>query len=477
VVQFLGPITDELHLAAAEGKINPSSVIHAKTLPAQGIPYGSFRFVDLTFAPDIREFIDMRRGQLTTVLSGPNNSGKTLVLKLLRKELGPTTNLLACNRFQHVDRLSPATTQPDEYIRRHDSFVTQLFQQRQNTETIDFQLQQVLSQMKNAQRQVLWDLCKEMLGEEFHLAKDIPDNDLSSYYVDVGGENLAVTSTGTRLLVMIIATSLDDRFSVLLIDEPELGLSPSLQAVLSKYLLREEPRQRYFPHIKQVFVATHSHLFLDRSDLTNNFVVTKTRKEISIRQVDSVSAYHDLEFNMLGNDLEALFLPAAILIVEGPTDRDYIKSLFRLLLPHTNIAVIASGGGDRTKDRFYVLREGLVSLTTSPYRERIFILLDQRHTVRVEDFTKHGVPTENVIILDKNGLEYYYPLEILSEVFHFGSDQISSLRIDDNTVSVQDVTMTKTQLCQEVIERLTPTSRLSEELLNKLIAPVRALAG
>ena len=74
---------------------------------------------------------------------------------------------------------------------------------------------------------------------------------------------------------------------------------------------------RFCPHLKSLFIATHSHIFLDRSAYENNFVVTKRDKLISARQLNTASDLHEVQFNMLGNDLELLYLPAAIVLVEG----------------------------------------------------------------------------------------------------------------------------------------------------------------
>jgi len=465
----------ELHGAVAEEKLNSSATVWGRTLPAKGIKYENLRFSSLTLVPDLKAFIEMRRGSPITILSGPNNAGKTLLLKLLRKEFGPVANLLACNRFYHFERLNPATQQRGEYVRRHENFVNQLFQQRQNMENSDFPLQQVISEMKNTQRTALLNLCTEMLGQEFKLAQEDDENELSPFHIAVGGENLAIASTGTRLLVYIVAACLDDRFSICLIDEPELGLSPRLQSVLSKYLLGEEFRNKYSPHIEQLFIATHSHIFLDRNDFSNNFVVTRSDDTVSISPTDSVIAFHDLQFNMLGYDLESLFLPSAIVVVEGKTDRKYIRRVLEVFLPEKRIAVVPASGDGKVPDRVLVIKESLVDLMTSPYRKRIFILLDSKHTVRENSFAKYGIPNDNIVVWEKNGIEFYYPPEILAELFHCDTDAIAQLEISGNVVRMHGIEMTKAALCDAVVGRLTASSTLPEEFRAKFLEPVMAL--
>lgn len=463
----------ELHNAFSEGKIRSSTMIWGKLLPAKGIQYDSYRFVDVVFDPDIKQFIETRRGHSTTVLSGPNDSGKTLALKLLRRELGSTTNFLACNRFYHMDSLNPVAEQDSQHKRRHENFVTQLYQRHQNTEDNDFPLPQVISQLKDAQRDILFGLCSEMLGKEFCLKQVDPENRLSQYYIDVDGQNLAISSTGTRLLLMIMAACLDDRYSILLIDEPELGLSPSLQAALAKHLLLHEKRQTYLPHLRQLFIATHSHLFLDHGDISNNFVIARDRNRIAIRKVESISAYHDLQFNMLGNSLEALFLPSAIVIVEGETDHDYIKRIFQIFLPDKQVSVVTSGGDSGTLKQLHVISSSLGAPMMSPYRSRLFVLLDSRHTVKKSGFSRHGIPPENIIVLEKNGIEYYYPEQILAKIFACKPTEVQSLlETDNNVVRVRDIEMTKKDLCQSVLDQLTPESEIPTEIRDKLLCPI-----
>jgi predicted ATP-dependent endonuclease of OLD family len=90
-------------------------------------------------------------------------------------------------------------------------------------------------------------------------------------YIEMNGQNVSIGSTGTRLLLTILGTCLDTRFGTLLIDEPELGLGPKIQNALSRFFQDAEEREKYFPHIDEIYIATHSGLFLSRSDIRDNF--------------------------------------------------------------------------------------------------------------------------------------------------------------------------------------------------------------
>lgn len=321
----------------------------------------------------------------------------------------------------------------------------------------------------------LWEICTEMIGEKFSLEKVDAERELSPYYVDIGGKNLAYASTGTRLLLMLVAACLDENCSVFLIDEPEIGLSPKMQTALAKFLLDIKLRTQYFPHIKQLFVATHSHIFLDRTDISNNFTVQKTEDIVKVTQVDSISNFHDLQFNMLGNDLQTLFLPEVIIIVEGISDNVYIQKIFSLHYPDKRISVVKSEGEGNIKEKLYVIDTMLGGLMKSPYKTRIFVLLDKKHSNRKKDFTKYGLPEENVITLNNNGIEYYYPEDILCEIYSCGSNPLSKLEIQENAVNANGIELSKKILAEQVRDRMTISSVLPNELIEKLLKPVGLL--
>ena len=229
------------------------------------------------------------------------------------------------------------------------------------------------------------------------------------------GENLRYGSSGTRLLLTLLGILLDERFSVILIDEPEIGLSPTIQAALARFLYNSEQRKQLCPHLRQIYIATHSHLFLDRADFSNNHVVTKAGGTISIKQVESVGDLHQLQFNLLGNTLEALYLPSALVVVEGTTDHRYLERVIGLAQPDRRVTVIPSQGN--VKRKVHELRETLGDLWLSPFRSRLFVVLDSTHQPGLTaDLKNLGVQAENVITWDRNGIEYVYPPEILREI-------------------------------------------------------------
>ena len=476
--QWIGPMTlDELDAARKAGTIRDyTPVINAQMMRqqgprGQGVSYYMISRLNVEFAPMVEEFRVAREGKLTTVLSGPNNCGKTLLLKQLFFQFGQGSYLVACNRFSHVDVLNTRQVEEFEHRRLYDNFSQQFYMSRQNSDDSELKLEQVLTSMKNAQRARLFALCKNLLGNEFSLQRTDRENEFSPFYVDMDGENLRYGSSGTRLLLTLLGILLDERFSVLLIDEPEIGLSPRIQAVLSRFLYDETRRREFCPHLRQVFVATHSHLFLDRDVMANNHVVTKSGALVSVRAVGSVADYHQLQFNMLGNEMEAIFMPAAIVIVEGDSDYTFLSKVLQLHLPNRKVAVVRAAGEGEVRNKLHFFKEAFGDLAASPYRNRLFVVLDKQISVKLPKIEQDGVPKENIIVLSLNGIEYFYPPDLVASVFHASQDQVVVWKFESDPIDFNGIRKSKKELAQLVADGLTPAHTTHPEI-QTLIAKI-----
>jgi len=468
--QWVGPMTlDILDATRKAGTFEEyTNVINNQMMRrqgpmAQGVPYYMISRLNVEFDPTIEEFQVAREGKSTTVLSGPNNCGKTLLLKQLFFQFGQGSYLVACNRFSHVDVLNTRKVEEYEHRRYYDNFSQQFFMSQQNSEDNELKLEQVLTSLKNSQRERLFALCKELLGNDFALKRTEPENDFSPFYVDMDGENLRYGSSGTRLLLTLLGILLDERFSVLLIDEPEIGLSPRIQAVLSRFLYDEVRRQDFCPHLRQLFVATHSHLFLDRNVMANNHVVTKSGPTVSVRPVATAAAYHQLQFNMLGNDMEALFMPAAIVIVEGESDHTFVRKVLQLHLPNHQVAVVrASGDGEvRKKLHFF---------------NRLFVVFDKQISVKLPKIEQDGVPKENIIVLSLNGIEHFYPHALVATAFCSAVEQVTDWTFGSDPIEFNGIRKTKKELAQLVADGLLITHAPHPEI-QTLISRIQAACG
>ena len=69
---------------------------------------------------------------------------------------------------------------------------------------------------------------------------------------------------------------------------------------------------------------------------------------------------------MLGNELESIFLPSAIVIVEGDSDVTFITRVVQLHIPDRKVAIVRAGGDGEVQNKLNVLREAFGDLATSP---------------------------------------------------------------------------------------------------------------
>lgn len=316
----------------------------------------------------------------------------------------------------------------------------------------------------------------ELFGVPVTVQPDNPDNEFSHRYVAIGGDSLSVTSSGTRLFLGILAAMMDDRFSSFAVDEPELGLSPSLQRKLADIMIRGAHRERLFPNNPRLIIATHSHLFLDRSTPSNNCVVNKEGNLIRATRCSSLTEVHEIQFRLLGNELGELLLPDAVFFVEGPTDKAYLDALFAMEFPKSRI-VVESCGGD-IAERLAYWGSSLGDMQASPYRNRTFVVFDKVKQAGLERVCNRlGLPADHRIEWAGNGIEYVYPLSIISMIFRCNIDSHDALVINGDSVTCGEITYKKAELSRLVLAQLNSVALAPSEVHTKLLAPARLALG
>ena len=379
--------------------------------------------------------------------------------------------MIGTNRFYHVHQFSSGVRDPGQLDQFESQFNSHFHQENFNYEQNPFDLNQIIVGLSDKKRADLFALCGELIGNTFQMKKVEEHNDLSPRYIDMDGQNLSVGSTGTRLLMTILGICMDDRFSTVLLDEPELGLSPKVQQALAHFFDDKSAREKLFPHLSRIYLATHSHLMLSRRDIANNYVVSKEGDRISIKRVQNISDFHRLQFNLLGNSLESMYFPSAIVVVEGTTDHLYLDRVLQIKFPDKRIAVVQSGGN--VKSKVHALRETLGDLEKSPLRSRVFVVLDSVHQYGLRDeLIRLGVVADNVVTWDKNGIEYVYPTSVLANVFSCSESDLDGLSMVSDRISLNEITKTKNELAKHVVGAISASSDYPAELLKKLIEPV-----
>lgn len=413
-------------------------------------------------------FLEIQSAPLA-ILCGRNNSGKSFVLRKLLEKLGRQASYLGPARYQNFNVLAPYGPQKNRKNHKWQRLLKHLQNSKQNIDNSPLNLQQAIAELSDVQRGKLFEVIDDLLGARTEIRHTVPGNSMSQKYVNVDGYNLSYTSSGFRLIATLLTSLLDEDYTHFLIDEPELGLSPEVQGIFSEWLLDPDERRENLGHVGSVVMATHSPIFLDRKVIGNNYLVEREGTEISLTKLRTVQDLNRLQFNLLGNRFETLFLPSALVLVEGSTDHAYVSRLLNLQHPEASVSVMRASGDGRMREILAVAKQMLGDISKSPYANRIFVVLDSKHGQGLTDFlVKQGVQPEHVVVWDANGIEFLYPRRVLEK--KFGS--FGELRITGDRVEANGVVVTKKELSDFVVNNLQPNDDLPSELREKLTDPL-----
>lgn len=402
-------------------------------------------------------------------LIGPNNSGKSYLLKQLTLQMEGNGVYLGPSRYNNFNSLAPYSPRPKRKSEDWLRFSNTLRTAKQNIDSSPFNIQQAVAELDNERRERLFEICGSVLGADLSLELASPNNEMSQRYISCNGHNFSFASSGVRLSVSIVTSLLNTDYSHFFVDEPELGISPEAQGLLANFLLNVENRRRYFPHLRSLVMASHSTLFLDTASIDNNYIVTKTGDAIDVRRLESLAEFNRVHFLLLGNRLENLFLPSYIVIVEGKTDAAFIRRSLELRFPDMTFSVIAAGSDSRMRDYAHMVSEIFPNLGRTPYQDRIIPVLDSIHGGGIgEALERKGIPKENIVVWSCNGIEYYYPPKILARI----AGRSVQVEITGDRVSVADQIFTKEQLCERVVGMLREDTEHHSEVEEKLFSKV-----
>lgn len=429
---------------------------------------------DTNIKVDLSSFLTERKSTGLTVICGSNNSGKSFLLKKMCELLGSDSYFLAVQRFYNATEFASSQDEDNRKSNTFTNFVGQFRDQSQNTENNQIDLPRLITDLSNNNREKLFKIASLLLGQQVSFKRVNPDNDLSKHYIEVNGTNMSFASAGTRLLITLLGTLVNPEYNTYLLDEPELGLTPRIQNQLVQFLYNSENRKEYFPHIENLIVATHSHLFLDKSNLGNNFVIETQNNVIEINQVNSISKLHELQFNLLGNTFESLFLPSLIVLVEGKTDHEFISKVIESRFPDHRVAVIHTNNDTAIKEELFRLQRLLFDISTSPYKDRILVVVDKvlSSPSLIPDIEKLKIPHINIIRWEHNGIEYYYPIECIKSLFSCDDSQANQMSIVDDRVTINGITKTKAELCKLVVAMINNKVTYNQEFMDKLLSNI-----
>ena len=427
-----------------------------------------------TFTPEALSLIEAIKTSEYSVLVGRNDCGKSYLLKTINEKIGSTAMYLAPARHYNFNALNYYSENINKTSQRHQNFLQQWRQQFQNYDNSQVDLSTAISELSDPQRNKLFDIVEILLHTRLEIALAIPNNEMSQKYISCNGYNISYTSSGFRLITTLVTCMLDTDYDTYLIDEPELGISPEAQGVLADFLFSREHRKKYFSHIKCLIFATHSTIFLDRLNISNNYAIEKHEDFINIKKITTINEFNNIHFFLLGNRLETLFLPSCIILTEGYCDQRYISRIVELKFPGFQFSVINATSDSRIKEVLYITGNIFGDLQKSPYRTRIIVVLDEIHEKSIGPALENiGLSKENIIVWKNNGIEYYYPVDILKSIYNEPYEL--SIVGDDVSNSKNEITYKKSVLCDKVIQKMNNATVYPDEVKNILIQRIESI--
>lgn len=365
---------------------------------------------------NLRPGLEIPDGPLV-VLTGQNNAGKSAILQWLniRSPIAGNADYVSPRRFELSNEVAIALNS--------DAEIASLFSQRKQWNETLAELAapdpiRELVHASNADRQRVIEWHNRYFGE-LQIEKLHPDNEYSPPKITIDGRLATQQGSGSRAVLALLVPLLGPRANVILIDEPEIGIEPQVQRRLAE-LIRAVAAGEGGAQPKQVYLATHSHLFLDRTEIANNYVVSKSSDGwAQLQQVASVEGLQNLVFTLLGNTPGDLFFPDNILVVEGPSDEIFWRRLLELG-DGRGIAVHYSDGEGQIAAALPAIEQMLKTLVYMPgwYRERMCLAVDSDVAdARVGEWRTYlGDDGTRVRKLTRPGIEYFYPTDRMQAV-------------------------------------------------------------
>lgn len=417
------------------------------------------------------------------IFTGPNNSGKSALLQYLNihSEIRNSCDYISPRRFDVSNEVAIALNSDRELEmlwnqrKQYNDAVAEL--------TAPDPIRELVSLPDDARRRIIeWH--NRYFGE-LKVERSDPCNQFSPPRITIDGKLASQQGSGSRAVLSVLCALLHPKREIILIDEPEIGIEPQVQKRLADLIRRVSQGTDGLPK-KQVFLATHSHLFLDRATLSNNYVVTKGIDGFaSLRQIQTPEELHSLVYHLLGNSPEDLFFPDNILVVEGPSDQVFFRRLLEVSRSG-GIAVHYADGEGNIGRALPAIEQMLKTQTYIPwYRDRLCVLVDSSvDEERLREWREFlGDNGKRVRKLSKNGIEYFYPKSIMTSVCEVAEAELDAqiaqflngIRSGARTTTLGSFAGSKRDLAKLVAEQLGPENidELDEEI-GEILAAVRS---
>lgn len=241
------------------------------------------------------------------------------------------------------------------------------------------------------------------------------EDDVDTLYYEEYGKKLDIiySGSGLRHFIDIIVKLKLSNSDILLLDEPEMGLHPDMQRLFVSYLNKIAEKEGV-----QIFLSTHSPIFLNSLDPLNCYRIKNTKGKREIARIPG-DAFHTV-LGDLGLRPSDVFNQDICVMVEGSDDviffEHILNSLYAEEFAPLSVAVLQYGGA---------AAEGIIGGTIDvsnivPAQRHVYWIRDRdaaatelpsaEATKFTNALTSSGMKAK---ILDRREVEFYLPESVL----------------------------------------------------------------
>jgi predicted ATPase len=341
------------------------------------------------------------------IFFGKNNSGKTAILDEIYRKDPQQVNYVDLDVFTFL--------YSDQKYAAHEEYNT--FRQHAREQLL-FKFNQAVSY---TQKRIL-SYFEELTGLTLGFKQAAQNHFIQ--YTEEGEQEVALEELGNAYmgLMAILVELLWNERPVLLIDEPEIGLHADMQKRLFR-VFKKLSKDGY-----QIFIATHSHLFIDKQQPHHNFRVKRSGNDFDLHRLETQADIAVAIYNFLGSSPADLMMPSNFIIVEGESDKRFLLAIMRRFyadqLQGKNI-IIQTSKGDVTNKQIPKTLTSVEKMYTileenNLYKDRAVVLVDKQDPMLLEQFReKAGLGAERLRSTAEVGayaLEQTYPHEVLKRI-------------------------------------------------------------
>lgn len=288
----------------------------------------------------------------------------------------------------------------------------------------------------------------------------------SNAEMDIDNFLAEVNGSGVREALRIVLDYEFEHPNILLIEEPEIYLHPSLETSMMRYLKR-------ISSDCQVFISTHSTNFLDTGEMKNVYLVSKPQST-KVQLLD----YQEAETNIpqeLGIRLSSLFMFDRLVFVEGSSDEAILRewaSKLNINFSRENVGFIHMGG---VRNFTHFAAEATLSFLKKRQVQMWFIIdRDEKDDNEINKLKQFAGDNATVKVISKREIENYliHPRAI-SEFINLKND-LAGHSPDASIPLPEDVKSTLDK-CVEDLKQIAIDKRVAKRICRPIYPNLNAL--